>query len=105
MFSYLPFEHYQKPYPARYLYGILSGSIFKNLVELVLQETSLLAHTLNEIKALNILESNHFNNEIKIMKQTEKAINTEKCTMCQVSHPAPGSYVKNMMYPMAVQQL
>lgn len=104
MFSYLPFEHYQKPYPAWCLYGILSGSILKNLVELVLQETSLLAHTLNEIKALNVLESNYANNEIK-MPQTEKAINTEKCTMCQVSHPAPGSYVKNLMYPMAVQQL
>lgn len=43
---------------------MLSGTILKNLAGQVLQET-LLAHTLNEIKILNILESNNSNNEIK----------------------------------------
>ena len=58
---------------------MLSGSIFKNLVELVLQET-LLAHTLNEIKTLNILDSNHSNNEIEI-PQTEHDANTKTCAL------------------------
>lgn len=52
---------------------MLSGTILKNLVGLVLQET----HTLNEMKILNILESNNSSNEIK-MPQTEKGINTKK---------------------------
>lgn len=74
MSSYLPFEHYPKPlHPVRYLNGMLSGTILKNLVGLVLQET----HTLNEMKILNILESNNSSNEIK-MPQTEKGINTKK---------------------------
>lgn len=67
--------------------GYFLEAFLKNLEELVLQETSFLAHTLNEIKTLNILESNHSNNEIK-MPQTEKGINTEKCEMYQVSHPS-----------------
>lgn len=65
--------------------GMLSGSIFKNLVELVLQET-LLAHTMNEIKTLNILESNHSNNEIEI-PQTKHDANTKNCALHH--HPSP----------------
>lgn len=90
VFSFFPFEHGQKALTARYLCGILSGTIFKNSVELVLQETSLLAHTLNEIKTLNILESSHSNYEIKML-QTEKGINTKKSEIHQVGHPSPGS--------------